>query len=252
MTASNALRPLALVLPGLLCAELALAQDRDTAKPDANPGARGGRVTLGGFAIDRHEVTIARFAQFVQATGRTTAAERDGGGFEWGSGWERRPGWNFRRPFGDGAAPQWPAVHVSWSEARDHCAWAGGRLPTRAEWTQAAYTEQGPGTAAGFTVGRTYPYPTGDSPEGANTNGADRWPRLAPVGETRIGVNGLHDMGANAWEWLADREGDTALTAGGSWWYGPAQMQAGAMQWKPADFYVVYIGFRCAYDLTRG
>ena len=21
-------------------------------------------------------------------------------------------------------------------------------------------------------------------------------------------------------------------------------------QWKPADFYAVYIGFRCAYDLT--
>jgi formylglycine-generating enzyme required for sulfatase activity len=70
------------------------------------------------------------------------------------------------------------------------------------------------------------------------------------VATTKRGVNGLYDMGANAWEWLADREADKALTAGGSWWYGPEQMRAGAMQWKPADFYVVYIGFRCVYDST--
>ncbi len=41
-----------------------------------------------------------------------------------------------------------------------------------------------------------------------------------PVGTTKRGVNGLYDMGANVWEWLADRRGEDALTAGGSWWYG--------------------------------
>ena len=205
------------------------------------------RVHLDGFAIDRHEVSIARFDAFTRATGRVTAAERDGGGHEWGNGWERRPGWNFRRPFGVAPpSPQWPAVHVNWAEARDYCAWAGGRLPTQAEWRRAAYVEQGQG--AGFTLGRTYPYPTGDTGDGANTSGADPWPQLAPVGATRPGVNGLHDMGGNAWEWLADRQGDSALTAGGSWWYGPAQLHATAMQWKPAGFYVVYIGLRCVYD----
>jgi len=208
------------------------------------------RVSLGSFGIDRHEVTIARFAEFAQAAGRLTAAERDGGGHEWGSGWERRAGWTFRRPFGaQPDSPQWPAVHVNWHEARDFCAWVQGRLPTRAEWTRAAYSEQVGDQVAGFVQGRTYPYPTGDTPEGANTNGTDPWPRLASAGVTRRGINGLYDMGANAWEWLADRQGDTALTAGGSWWYGPAQMQAASMQWKPADFYVVYVGFRCVYDL---
>ncbi|MDD0814561.1 formylglycine-generating enzyme family protein [Curvibacter sp. HBC28] len=206
------------------------------------------RVRLDRFAIDRHEVSIARFAAFTQATGRTTAAEANGGGHEWDGGWQRRKGWHFRQPLGASDARQdLPAVHVSWYEARDFCQWAGGRLPTRAEWTRAAYTEWV--GQAGFVVGQTYPYPTGDSPRGANTNGDDPWPNLAPVGATRPGVNGLYDMGANAWEWLADREGDKALTAGGSWWYGPAQMQASAVQWKPADFEVVYIGFRCAYGL---
>ncbi|WP_083541640.1 SUMF1/EgtB/PvdO family nonheme iron enzyme [Sinorhizobium americanum] len=62
-------------------------------------------------------------------------------------------------------------------------------------------------------------------------------------------MNGLYDTGGNVWEWLADRDGANALTAGGSWWYGADKMRQEAMQWKPADFYVVYIGFRCAYDL---
>lgn len=41
---------------------------------------------------------------------------------------------------------------------------------------------------------------------------------------------------------------ETALTAGGSRWYGPAQARADGAQWKAASFYAVYIGFRCAYD----
>jgi formylglycine-generating enzyme len=218
----------------------------------AAPVAAAERVEIDGFAIDRTEVTLSDFAAFADRSGLATAAERDGGGHEWGGGWERRPGWTFRTPFG--AAPEdvtEPAVHVSWHEARDYCASVGGRLPTRSEWARAAYREHGGGTGTGFVAGRTYPYPTGETADGANTSDADAWPRHAAAGRTRAGVNGLYDMGGNVWEWLADRDGDSALTAGGSWWYGADEMRAEAMQWKPADFYVVYIGFRCAYDSGR-
>ena len=58
----------------------------------------------------------------------------------------------------------------------------------------------------------------------------------------------VDDMGANVWEWLADRRGGEALTAGGSWWYGPEAARKEGMQWKPSAFYAVYVGFRCAYD----
>ncbi|MCV9947452.1 formylglycine-generating enzyme family protein [Rhizobium sp. BT-175] len=212
--------------------------------------AASDRVAMGGFAIDRNEVTIVEFAAFTEASKLKTAAEREGGGHEWERGWKRRRGWSFRTPFG--SAPQTttePAVHVNWHEAQSYCASVGGRLPTRDEWRRAAYREEGGGSTAGFVIGTTYPYPTGADPEGANTSGVDQWPRHAARGMTRQGVNGLYDMGGNVWEWLADRDGVNALTAGGSWWYGSEEMREDEMQWKPAGFYVVYIGFRCAYDI---
>lgn len=202
------------------------------------------RVDLGGFSIDRTEVTVDAFRNFAEGTGLTTAAERDGGGFEWGSGWERRPGWSYQFPQGSKADGMEPAVHVSWVEAQAFCDHAGGRLPTREEWAQAAYTELRANPTDGFLSGETYTYPVGDRPDGMNNN---RKHHMA-VAATRRGVNGLYDMGANVWEWLADRRGDAALTAGGSWWYGPEATRVQSMQWKPSAFYAVYVGFRCAYD----
>jgi formylglycine-generating enzyme required for sulfatase activity len=202
------------------------------------------RAQIGSFALDRTEVTIGAFRAFARASNLITTAEREGGGFEYAGGWTRRPGWTFARPQGDPGADDEPAVHVSWQEAASYCAHVGGRLPSMAEWRLAAYTESREQPTDGFTRGRTYRYPVGDNPDGMNNNRRAH----VPVGTTRRGVNGLFDMGANVWEWVADRRGDEALTAGGSWWYGPAQAQASGAQWKAASFTALYIGFRCAYD----
>ena len=207
------------------------------------------RVALPAFAIDRTEVTIAQFDRYVRATGTVTRAEKEGGGFEYGAGWERRPGWSWRKPDGVDTRPDMPAVHLDFAEAQAYCRWAGGRLPTGAEWQQAGFTELRDAPPAPWVKGRTYPWTTGDSPQGANTSDADPWPRAAPAGATRQGVNGLHDMGANVWEWTTDAQGNQRRTVGGSWWYGAFNMKADVQAYKPADFYAVYIGFRCAYDL---
>lgn len=213
----------------------------------ATSAAAAERVRVGSFSIDATEVTVAAFAAYAKARALRTAAERDGGGFEYGAGWVRRSGWSYLRPSGTPAEAEAPAAQVSWFEARDYCAAAGGRLPTASEWREAAYTERRANPADGFETGRTYAYPVGDKPEGMNLSNADAWERHAPVGVTKRGVNGLYDMGGNVWEWLADRQGKDALTAGGSWWYGPSQTRADGMQWKAADFYAVYVGFRCVY-----
>ena len=210
------------------------------------------RERIGALDWDRHEVTIAAFARFAQATGFVSRAEREGGGFEYAGGWTRRPGWTWRTPEGrPPASDRLPAVHLSFDEAAAYCRWAGGRLPTAAEWDAAAYTEQRAQPPAPLQRGTTYPYPTGTTPAGANTSASDPWPSASPAGATPAGVNGLQDMGANVWEWASDTRGtgpDTERrTMGGSWWYGASQMQSGVNAWKPQGFYAVYIGLRCVY-----
>ena len=211
------------------------------------------KVVLGDWAIARTEVTIGQFERYVQATGKVTRAEKEGGGFEFGMGWERRAGWSWRKPEGVPASADLPAVHLDFSEAQAYCRWAGGRLPTGAEWQMAGFTELRDPPPAPWVKGRTYPWSTGDSPQGANTSDHDIWPRAAPAGATRQGVNGLYDMGANVWEWTTDARvqgrATERRTVGGSWWYGAFNMKADVQAYKPADFYAVYIGFRCVYDL---
>jgi formylglycine-generating enzyme required for sulfatase activity len=210
-----------------------------------------GRVVLPSFAIDRTEVTIAHFERYVQATGTVTRAEKEGGGFEYGAGWERRPGWTWRKPDGQATHADMPAVHLDFAEAQAYCRWAGGRVPTGAEWQLAGFTELRDVPPAPWTKGKTYAWSTGDSPQGANTSDADPWPRAAPAGATKQGVNGLYDMGANVWEWTSDTtdgKGRERRTVGGSWWYGAFNMKADVQAFKPADFYAVYIGFRCVYE----
>ena len=202
-----------------------------------------------GFRLDLMEVSVAQFRAFMDARKRPTTAERNGGGSEYVGGWIQRPGWHWNAPYGRPAADDEPAVHITWFEAREYCEWRGGRLPTTDEWSLAAYTETRETPTDGFVHGRRYVYPVGSEPVGMNTSDDDPWPRHAPVGRTRMGVNGLYDMGANVWEWLAQDDGERALTAGGSWWYGAYKTRFDGFQFKPKGFAAVYIGFRCAYDL---
>ena len=216
---------------------------------------------VGRFEIDRTEVSIGQFHQFVDATKIITAAERAGGGSTYEAGWEQRRGWTWRAPFGKPGAANEPAVHVNYAEAEAFCQWVGKRLPTDVEWGQAAYTERRSNPPAGFEAGRTYVYPTGDSPQGANCLSdcgsvptvanavTSRGRGHALVGSTRQGVNGLYDMGGNAWEWVDSGSGSDKRTRGGSWWYGASSMLDGHNQSKPVSTAVVYIGFRCARDV---
>ena len=213
------------------------------------------------FSIGRTEVTIGQFARFATATGLVTKAERAGGGLVYAAGWEQKVGWTWRTPYGRPGQDDEPAVHVTFDEAQAYCRWAGKRLPSEREWIEAAYTERRAAPPLPFERGRTYPYPTGDGPEGANCLGdcgetpaidysavLERGRGHAKAGTTRPGVNGLYDTGANVWEWVDTEDRAQKGTRGGSWWYGAAQMRADYDASKPRNMAVVYIGFRCVKD----
>jgi formylglycine-generating enzyme len=217
--------------------------------------------TIGRFAIDRTEVTVAQFQKFADAIKIMTAAELAGGGNTFEGGWQQRKGWTWRSPFGKPAGANEPAVHVNYTEAQQFCNWAGKRLPTDVEWGEAAYTERRPDPPTGFINGKTYLYPTGDSPTGANclqdcgksktvtSAVTTRGNGHAETGRTKQGVNGLFDMGANVWEWVDSGPGNDKRTRGGSWWYGASSMLDTHIQSKPVATSVIYIGFRCAKTL---
>ena len=120
------------------------------------------------FAIDRTEVSIAAFALFAEGGDFVSQAERDGGGKVYALGWEQKLGWTWRRPFGIKPDKRLPAVHLAYSEAEAFCKWRGARLPTEAEWREAAYTERRSNPPSDFVKDQDYPYPTGNSPLGAN------------------------------------------------------------------------------------
>jgi formylglycine-generating enzyme len=216
---------------------------------------------IGNFSIDRTEVTIGQFQAFANATGFVSASEKAGGGMIFESGWERRKGWSWRSPFGTPGSPSEPAVHLNYDEASNFCQWAGKRLPSDLEWGEAAYIERRENPRDNFVNGKTYRYPVGDQPEGANCLGdcgavktvptavTSRGRGHALVDTTKQGVNGLFDMGGNVWEWVDSGPGNEKRTRGGSWWYGSSHMLDSHIERKSAAMSAVYIGFRCARSL---
>jgi formylglycine-generating enzyme required for sulfatase activity len=182
-------------------------------------------VLLRPFQIDAQAVTNRRFAAFVAATGHVTEAERFGRSYvfrpfipaglaapvpEGTPWWGQVHGAFWAAPEGPGSSLDGrldhPAVHIAWTDAAAFAAWAGGRLPTEAEWEHAA---KGGDDAARFPWGATEPddataicniWP-GAFPR--SNGGADGWVGTAPADAYAPDAFGLFNACGNVWEWCA-------------------------------------------------
>ena len=249
--------------------------------PEESPARQ---VDVDAFVIDAHPVTNAQFAEFVDATGHVTAAERDGAAvFVPASApldlarpelwWRDEPKATWRRPLGtdplDRDLADHPVVAVTVDDARAFAAWRGGRLPTESEWEWAA--------GAGGTLPDSWPL-AADGRLLANVwlgefpwrSIRSRTPGTMAVGAFPPNANGLFDMLGNVWELTDD---DWSVPAQDTACCGPAESSSATgwvvakggsylcaanycRRYRPAARHrqaagqaACHIGFRCAYDL---
>jgi formylglycine-generating enzyme required for sulfatase activity len=193
------------------------------------------QVSVEAFQLERHPVTNAQFAAFVNNTGWVTTAERpipdDVAGIppelrspgslvftppsgpvdllRWELWWRWVPGASWKHPFGPDSdlagREHHPVVHVSKEDAEAYAAWAERRLPTESEWEHAVASP----------VGHSYAWGEDFIPDGqlmANTfqghfpyenTGANGWIGTSPVEAFPATRHGLFDMIGNVWEWTA-------------------------------------------------
>ncbi len=148
------------------------------------------RVELSAFAIDETEITRSAWAS-CEAAGACPAL----------------PACPSISAHDDEGAL--PATCVTWDEAQGFCAWAGGRLPTEAEWEKAARGTDGAPWAWGpvppSCLEANFRFSSATCYGGVIEVGRLAAPDSvdAQVSSTRSAY-GLVDTVGNAWEWVAD------------------------------------------------
>jgi serine/threonine-protein kinase len=191
---------------------------------------------LPGFALSRTLVTNAQYAVFVRATGRLAPGHWLGG--------QLPPG-----------REDYPVTYVGYEDAMAFCRWAGGRLPSEAEWEKAARGEDG----------RTWPW--GDTPPNDDLcNYGNRVGDTTAVDRYSAGASpyGALDMAGNVWEWTASlyqpypydaldgreatRSQERRVVRGGTYIHPPRLVRCADRHALYPVARDMYLGFRVASD----
>jgi formylglycine-generating enzyme required for sulfatase activity len=190
------------------------------------------RVTISkGFWLGQTEVTVAASRRFVGSKGVQMPPAPD-----FNAGWNNQ---------------EMPIVNVSWYDATAFCGWAGGRLPTEAEWEYAA--------RAGGTEARYGPI---DEVAWYLNNSGQK---THDVGQKRANGLGLYDVLGNVAEWVNDwygpyqnspsqdpsgpASGRGRVMRGGSWVNYPSYVRVSIRYRFPPPTISPQVGFRCGGEV---
>ncbi|WP_299153825.1 formylglycine-generating enzyme family protein [uncultured Christiangramia sp.] len=182
------------------------------------------KVEIKPIYVDKTEVTNAEFAQFVEATGYVTTAERSfelkGNTYEPGAlvfdpynpewWWKFVKGANWQHPQGPDSSIEgkenYPVVQVSWYDAMAYAKWAGKRLPTEAEFE---YFNSAGRDSLTYHWGNDFDiaaqhanFYQGEFPK--KNTAEDIFEKMAPVKSFPANDFGLYETTGNVWEWCLD------------------------------------------------
>jgi formylglycine-generating enzyme required for sulfatase activity len=182
-------------------------------------------ATIAPFALDRYEVTVSRFRQFVNSydvwrsshpvvgEGAHPSAPNTGWGQSWTPAVTDLPAngsdlkaliacdpayQTWSSSVGTDLSETYPINCINWYVAFAFCIWDGGRLPTEAEWEY---------TAAGGSENRLYPWGK-DTPIAELANFGSFGASKTVVGSKLItggeGYFGHADLAGSTYEWTFD------------------------------------------------
>ena len=219
----------------------------DADKCDSNEKPQHEIAITKSFWMGRNEVQVERYSGFIDFRRQQDKKARMPAGPLWDSHWQKT---------------NYPVVNVTWDDAAAYCAWAGGRLPTEAEWEYAARSSAADHSLPfdSFEIGREKANFEGKS-------GNDRYSETAPVRSFDPNGFGLYDMAGNVWEWVADwyaqdaytdstatdpqgpKDGKEHVVRGGSFDSNPREHLRISYR-KAMGKAANHVGFRCVLDDT--